>query len=196
MTRNIDWPSREEWVSEAERYARTQCHAWQRVPEAPSAWLTPDELAEGSRLAAAILKATRSALTRAGRGQERPALNADGRDAKRAVEDDDSVNALDGAWRHLIRAARRVDAAPDEAARLDALTRQMRSTRDDAAAQAVEIAVAEAIASRNSDEGWARELERRARVERGPQITTITVYEDGSSTVSDSGPYRESGIRR
>ena len=81
MPRTANWPSREEWAAKAEHYVRTQCYTWQRVSTEPSDWLTPAELAEARALAVAIVKATRTALTRAGRGNERSDLNAHGREA-------------------------------------------------------------------------------------------------------------------
>ncbi len=134
----------------------------------------------------AIVKATRTALTRAGRGHERAELNAHGREA---AQDWNDVNTLVFCWGQIARIARSVKAAPEKVERLAALSTQMIDSRDKAAQAAEDKAVADAIASRNSDAGWAKELERRARFERGPQITTITVHEDDSSTVSESMPY-------
>lgn len=187
MPRTIGWPSREEWVAKAEHYARTQCYTWQRVSTEPSDWLTPAELVEARALAVAVVKATRTALTRAGRGNERPDLNAHGREA---AQDWSDVNTLVFCWGQIARIARSVEAAPEKVERLSALSAQMVDSRDKAAQEAEDKAVADTIASRNSDAGWAKELERRARVERGPQLTTITVYEDGSSTVSEPVPFR------
>lgn len=188
MSRTISWPSREEWVAKAEHYARTQCYTWQRVSTEPSDWLTPAELDEARALAVAIVKATRTALTRAGRGNERPDLNTHGREA---AQDWNDVNTLVFCWGQIARIARSVEAASEKVERLAALSAQMVDSRDKAAQTAEDKAVAETIASRNSDAGWAKELERRARVERGPQITTITVHADGSSTVSEPKPYQE-----
>ncbi|MFD4596742.1 hypothetical protein ACFWPQ_01790 [Streptomyces sp. NPDC058464] len=188
MPRTAIWPSREEWAAKAEHATRTQCYTWQRVSTEPSDWLTPAELDEARTLAVAIVKATRAALTRAGRGNERPDLNAHGREA---AQDWNDVNTLVFCWGQIARIARSVEAAPEKVERLTVLSTQMVAGRDKAAQEAEEKAVADAIATRNSDAGWAKELERRARFERGPQITTITVYEDGSSTVSEPQPYIE-----
>lgn len=187
MPRTINWPGREEWAAEAEHFTRTQCHGWQRVSSEPSDWLTSAELDEARTLAVVIVKAARTALTRVGRGSERVHLNAYGREA---AEDWADVSALSYAWAHIARIARSVEAAPEKVERLAALNGQMTGTRDKAAMAAEEEAVAEAVARRSSDAGWAKELERRARVERGPQLTTITVHEDGSSTVSEPVPFR------
>lgn len=187
MPRTISWPSREEWVAKAEHYVRTQCYTWQRVSTEPSDWLTPAELDEARALAVAIVKATRTALTRAGRGNERPDLNTHGREA---AQDWNDVNTLVFRWGQIARIARSVEAASEKVERLAALSAQMVDSRDKAAQTAEDKAVAETIASRNSDAGWAKELERRARVERGPQLTTITVHDDGSSTVSEPVPFR------
>lgn len=187
MPRTISWPSREEWVAKAEHYARTQCYTWQRVSTEPSDWLTSAKLDEARTLAVAIVKATRTALTRAGRGNERPDLNAHGREA---AQDWNDVNTLVFCWGQIVRIARSVEAASEKVERLATLSAQMVDSRDKAAQAAEDKAVADTIASRNSDAGWAKELERRARVERGPQITTITVHDDGSSTVSEPVPFR------
>jgi hypothetical protein len=188
MPRTANWPSREEWVAEAEHFTRTQCHTWQRVSDEPSDWLTTAELDEARSLTTAIIKAARTALTRVGRGAERADLNAYGREA---AQDDADVSALTYSWTHIVRIARSVDAAPDEIQRLATLSELMIGSRDKAAQAAEDKAVAEAIARRNSDAGWAKELERRARFERGPQLTTITVFEDGSTETSGPEPYIE-----
>jgi len=188
MPRTANWPSREEWAAKAEQYARTQCFSWERVSSEPSDWLTPAELDEARTLAAAIVKATRAALTRAGRGNERPDLNAHGREAAKDWTD---VNGIAYSWKRIARIARSVEAAPEKVERLTALSTQMTDSRDKAAQAAEEKAVADTIASRNSDAGWAKELERRARFERGPQLTTITVYGDGSTETSGPEPYIE-----
>lgn len=188
MPRTANWPSREEWAAKAEHYVRTQCYTWQRVSTEPSDWLTPAELAEARALAVAIVKATRTALTRAGRGNERSDLNAHGREA---AQDWNDVNTLVFCWGQIARIARSVEAAPEKVERLAVLSSQMTDSRDKAAQAAEDKAVADTIASRNSDAGWAKELERRARFERGPQITTITVFEDGTTEVGEPKPYNE-----
>jgi hypothetical protein len=188
MPRTANWPSREEWAAKAEHAARTQCFTRQRVSAEPHEWLTADELTEARSLAVDVVKATRTALTKAGRAAERSDLNAHGREA---AEDWADVNALSFCWRQITRIANSVDATPEETERLAALAAQMIDKRDRAAQAAEDQAVAEAIARRNIDAGWAKELERRARFERGPQITTITVHEGGSTTVSGPEPYIE-----
>jgi hypothetical protein len=187
MPRTVNWPSREEWVAKAEHATRTQCFTWQRVSSDPDAWLSADELTEARSLAVAVIKATRTALTKAGRAAERADLNAHGREAAESWD----VNELNYCWKSITRMASSVAAAPEQTWRLKALSTQMIEARDEAAQDAEDKAVAEAIARRNSDAGWAKELERRARFERGPQITTVTVHEDGSSTVSGPEPYIE-----
>lgn len=187
MTRTANWPSREEWAAKAEHAARTQCFTWQRVSGDPDAWLTADELAEARSLAVVIVKATRTALTKAGRAAERSDLNAHGREGAEAWD----VNDLNYCWKNITRIAASVDAAPEASRRLADLSTQMVDSRDRAAQTAEDQAVAEAIARRNTDAGWAKELERRARFERGPQLTTITVFEDGSTEVSGPEPYIE-----
>lgn len=187
MPRTANWPSREEWVAKAEHATRTQCLTWQRVSSDPDAWLTADELTEARSLAVAIIKATRTALTKAGRAAERTDLNAHGREAAETWD----VNELNYCWKSITRMANSVAAAPEEAQRLAALSTQMIEARDETAQGAEDKAVAEAIARRNSDAGWVKELERRARFERGPQLTTITVFKDGSTETSGPEPYIE-----
>lgn len=186
MARNITWPSREQWAADAEHSARTQCYTWQRVSAEPTAWITDAELAEARQLAVAVVKAARTGLTRAGRGDERPTLNSYGRDA---AIDWTEVNDLSYNWGHITSIARSVNAAPEQAARLAELCGQMTRCRDAAARDAVEKAVAEAVATRNSEAGWAKELERRARIERGPLLTVHTIHEDCTGTTDAPVPY-------
>lgn len=186
MPRTINWPTREEWAAKAEHATRTQCYTWQRVSADPADWLTTDELDEARALAVAVVKATRTALTRAGRGNERSTLNAHGREA---ACDWAEVNDLSYAWGHIVSIAQSVQAVPEQTDRLAALGGQMVQRRDEAAKAAEEMAVADAIASRKTDAGWAKELERRARIERGPMVTTTTVHADGSTTTTGPVPY-------
>lgn len=60
----------------------------------------------------------------------------------------------------------------------------------------MQAAIAREVANRNSDEGWARELQRRERVRRGPTVTTIAVHADCTSTVGETRPFRMPGILR
>lgn len=78
------------------------------------------------------------------------------------------LSGLDG-WQRLAE----LDAAW-QAARLRAA--------DEALAQAIE----DEVAKRNSDEGWAKELERRARIDGGPLITS-----GSPSPVTTSTPTKE-----
>lgn len=192
MPRNINWPTREEWQAKGEYAARTQCYTWQRVSTDPAEWLTADELTEARSLAVAVVKATRTALTRAGRGNERPALNEHGRAAARDWAD---VNDLTYDWGRITSTASSVGAAPEQTARLAALSAAMVGRRDNAADEALETAIAREVAERATEEGWQKEVQRRARIDRGPMLTTITVHGDGTSTVGDPEPYREPGRR-
>lgn len=186
MTRTINWPTREEWAARAEHAERTSCYTWQRVSSEPSAWLSDTELTEARALAVKVVRATRTALTRAGRADERPTLNGYGRDA---AIDWAEINDLTYNWGQIASIARSVEAAPEQVARLSELCTQMTQRRDDAAKAAEDAAIARTVAERNTDTGWAKELERRARIERGPMLTTITIEPDGSSTVSGPVPY-------
>lgn len=187
MTRTINWPTREEWQAKAEHAARTSCFAHERVSDDPSDWLSGQELADGHSLAAKVVRATRIALGKAGRGNDRYALN----DANRRTRTDYATfNDVAYGWAEIARTARSVDVLPEATEQLGALAEKMQSARDEAAQAAEEQAVAKAVAERATDEAWEKELKRRARVERGPQLTTITVHEDGSSTVSGPVPFR------
>ncbi|MEV8474869.1 hypothetical protein [Streptomyces sp. NPDC051173] len=187
MPRTINWPAREEWQAKAEQYIRTQCYPWQRVSEDPATWLAADELAEVRALAVTVVKATRAALTRAGRGNERAGLNEHGRSVARDWAD---IGELSYGLSHIVCIARSVNAASEQVERLVCLAGVMVERRDQAAEADLKAAVEREVAERATDEGWAKELKRREGVECGPQITTITVHEDGTSTVSAPVPFQ------
>lgn len=184
MTSNT-WPTRTEWAAKAEYSVRTACYHSQWVSSEPRTWLTDTELAEIRTLTVAVVKATRTALTRAGQANRRTSLNSYGRGVANPYA---NVDGLGTDAARVMSIARQVDAAPELVARLDDLITAMVSARDTAADTAVNEAIARAIATRNSDEGWAKELERRARIDQGPMITTITVHGDGTSSVSAPRP--------
>ncbi|MFI5831104.1 hypothetical protein ACIA6C_28285 [Streptomyces sp. NPDC051578] len=187
MPRPISWPTREEWQAKAEQSERTSCFARERVSSDPAEWLGTDQIAEGRVAAAKLVRATRIALGKAGLAGERSSLNQWYRDA---ADEGATVDDLASGWFHVTRYARMVQVMPEAADRLAVLGEALRTARDAAAEAVEEKAVATAVATRASDEGWAKELERRARVERGPQVTTITVHQDGSSTVSAPVPFQ------
>lgn len=74
-------------------------------------------------------------------------------------------------WGRICVAAKAVDAATVEAKRLNELARSMGFRRDCLAAEALQSAIRREIDKRNSDNGWADELERRASIEAGPLVT-------------------------
>ncbi|WP_405747888.1 hypothetical protein [Streptomyces canus] len=187
MPRTIDWPTRDEWQAKAEQSERTSCFPRQRVSSDPADWLTADEIDEGRKLAAKLVRATRIALGKADRVADRYDMNDWNR---RAVDEDADVDDVASGWWQIARYARSVDVIPEAADHLTALSESMRQKRDSAADAAEEQAVAKAVAEGATDEAWEKELKRRTRVERGPQVTTITVHEDGSSTVSEPVPFR------
>ncbi|MFD9069126.1 hypothetical protein [Streptomyces lasiicapitis] len=187
MTRTISWPTREEWQAKAEQSERTSCFPHQRVSSDPTDWLTTGELTEGLKLAAKLVRAARIALGKADRAADRYDMNDWNR---RAVDEDADVDDVASGWWQVARYARSVDVQRDAADRLAALAEAMRQARDAAGEEATEQAVAKVVAARATDAEWEKELQRRARVERGPQVTTITVHEDGSSTVSEPVPFR------
>jgi hypothetical protein len=63
---------------------------------------------------------------------------------------------------------------PDQAmlARLDELEARYATLRQQAAGEALESAIAREVAERNTDEGWAMELKRRARIDGGVHLIT------------------------
>jgi hypothetical protein len=187
MTRTINWPTREEWQAKAEQSARTSCFARERVSSVPTEWISADEMTEGRELAAKLVRATRIALGKAGRAGERPSLNQWNRDA---LDADATVDDVASGWWQIARYARSADVMPEAADRLTALSESMRQKRDSAGEAAEERAVAKAANERSTDEAWAKEVMRRTRIERGPQLTTITVHDDGSTTVSEPVPFR------
>lgn len=168
------WPTREEWAAKAEHSVRTACYTNQRVSSSPTAWLTDAELAEARTLAVQIIKATRTALTRAGRADERPALNKAGR---RAAYEYADIDELGQEWSRIAGIADSVQAAPEATNRLSDLVVKMLTARDAAAQADLAAAIERTIAVRNTDEGWAIELERRARIDAGP---VVTIYRAGS----------------
>lgn len=187
MPRTISWPTREEWQAKAEQSARTSCFARERVSPDPADWLSASQITEGRAVAAKLVRATRIALGKAGLADERPGLN---QWYRFAADEDATVDDLASGWFHVARYARTVQVMPEAADRLAVLGEALRTARDAAAEAAEEEAVAKALATRASDEGWAKELERRARIERGPQITTRTIHEDGSSTAEGPVPFQ------
>lgn len=162
------WPTREEWAAKAEHSVRTACYLTQRVTANPAAWLTDAELTEARTLTTQIVKATRAALTRAGRADDRPMLNKYGRSAANQYAD---VDDLARAWGHIGSIAKSVHATADQVEQLDALAAKMLTARNSAAQADLDAAIEKAIAVRNTDEGWQQELERRARIDAGPVVT-------------------------
>lgn len=119
-------------------------------------------------MAVAIVKATRTALTRVGRANERTSLNSYGRHVAR---DYVQVDELHLNCMRIITVARSVQAASDSVDRLGNLIDDMIGAREAAAEQAVTEAVAREVAKRSSVEGWNQELERRAQIDGGQHIT-------------------------
>ncbi|MFJ5927994.1 hypothetical protein ACIQF6_35905 [Kitasatospora sp. NPDC092948] len=188
MPRTVDWPTREQWQADAAHAERTSRHAVDRVPADPASWLPPAELAEARRLAATVVRQARTALTDAGKAAHRPTLNAYGREA---ADSDATVSALTCAWWSILRVAEEQgNLSTPETARLHKVYEELTSSHREGAQAAEEQAVRRAVEYRATEEAWQAELARRARVERGPQVTTITVHGDGTSTVSDPEPYR------
>ncbi len=188
MSRGISWPTREEWQAEAERAERTSRHAAERVPSDPADWLIREELAEARALAAKVVRQARAALTTAGNAAHRPTLNEYGREA---ADPDAGVTALTCAWRSILRIAdEQGQLSTPETARLRQVYEELTTSHREGAQAAEDQAVRAAVAYRATDEAWAEELRRRARVGRGPQVTTLTVHGDGSATTTGPKPYR------
>lgn len=159
-----------EWIADAEHYVRTSCYTTQRVSSTPTDWITKDEVADGRDLAIAIVKATRTALTKAGRASERPSLNSYGRRAASPYAD---VDELGNAWGQILTYAHSVNAAPEQADRLNHLATEMVIRRDRAATEALAAAIQREVERRNANGAWERELERRASIAAGPLVTRI-----------------------
>jgi len=162
------WPTREGWAAKAEHSVRTACYLSQRVSSNPTTWITEAELTEARALVVQIIKATRAALTRAGRADERAGLNKAGRRAGCEYAD---VDELGQEWSRIAGIADSVQAASDASSRLSDLVVKMLTARDAAAQADLDAAIERAVALRNTDEGWAAELERRASIEAGPLVT-------------------------
>jgi hypothetical protein len=176
------WPTREEWAAKAEHSVRTSCYTSQRVSDFPSEWLTFDQLMEARRLVASIVKATRPAINREARAARadadeerlrivlgaRAQLN-DGNKYSLALYRE--AGRLAQAWTNIAGAARTAGTDGPEADRLNSLAVEMLANRDTAAKADLAAAIEREVAKRNSDEGWAAELERRARIDAGPVIT-------------------------
>jgi hypothetical protein len=185
MSTSNTWPTRTEWAAKAEHAVRTSCYHSQWVSSEPRTWLTEAQLVELRTLTIAIVKATRTALTRAGQAEKRVSLNAYGRGVANSYA---SVDQLGTDAARVMSIARQVDAAPELVAQLDALITAMVTARDTAADAELNAAIARAINTRNTDEGWAKELERRARIDAGPMVTMVTVHSDGTTTQSAPRP--------
>ncbi|MFB8236116.1 hypothetical protein ACFC58_06150 [Kitasatospora purpeofusca] len=187
MPRTVAWPTRDQWQAEAERAERTSRAALTRVSSDPAEWLTPEELTEARRLAAAVVRQARKALVTTGNVAHRPTLNEHGREA---ATDHAEVIDLTYAWWSILRiAAEQGNLSTPETERLRAVHTDLSAKHRQAAQAAEDEAVRRAVEYRATEEAWQEELTRRARVERGPQVTVITVHGDGTSTVSDPRPY-------
>ncbi|MEU5539028.1 hypothetical protein [Streptomyces sp. NPDC020362] len=68
----------------------------------------------------------------------------------------------------------------------------MAVARDAAAEKPLQAAIERKVARRSSEEGWQQELARRDQVTCGPQITTVTIHADGSTTSSEPRPWQMS----
>ena len=173
------WPSREQWAAKAEHSVRTACYKAQRVSNSLAAWLTADQIVETVDLVDQIVKAGRREINRRLRstdtGTERAALlghrsqlNAAARRARQYLSE---VDELAHAWGRINETAQALGVATGEVDRLGTLCVGMVQRRDAAAEEALQAAIDRTVAERNSDAGWAKELERRARIEAGPTVT-------------------------
>ncbi|UBU11616.1 hypothetical protein [Nonomuraea gerenzanensis] len=184
------WPTREEWAAGAEDAVRTQCYPWQRVPESVEHYLTPAEVAERDQFDRDLSAATRPVVAteikrlKATLPSARPtkvmeafhwyeALDPQGQETEQRIQILERVRT---ALYHRARGIAADDresvfSVPDmvtnqtELKRLDALNTKHSRLRDKAIEQALHEAIAREVAHRNSDEGWAAELERRARID-------------------------------
>ncbi|MGW6912534.1 hypothetical protein ACWGB8_01730 [Kitasatospora sp. NPDC054939] len=90
--------------------------------------------------------------------------------ARRALDAYATVSELLFDWGRVGAAAVQVGAADEQTDRLDKLQHVLAERRDTAAQAALREAIDRTVARRNSDEGWAAELERRAEIDAGPRI--------------------------
>ncbi|MEV7013342.1 hypothetical protein [Streptosporangium sp. NPDC051022] len=76
---------------------------------------------------------------------------------------------------HSVLSANVAPLVPDTEAlgRLAELEAKYIRLREQAAQDALDAVIARTVAERNSDEGWARELERRARIDNGPVVHVV-----------------------
>lgn len=178
-----NWPTRAEWQADAARYTRTRTSQYDRIPRKLSAYLTDEETTALGHLTEHVIRTTRAALTRARRGDQRPHLNAAGRAVRDELKSTDPVITTiiyDG--RTITTMAREAGADSEPVERLAALLATLRTHYLAAAEQAEAAAIAAEEARRTTDEAWEAELQRRQRVEAGPQVKTITCNRDGSTT--------------
>ncbi|MGP4008176.1 hypothetical protein [Streptomyces sp. 4N124] len=87
---------------------------------------------------------------------------------RRGTSDYATVDDINHSIGRVIDYALRYDAPASTVDRLAALVARLLQHRDGAAQTALDAAIREEVAKRNSDEGWAKELERRARIGRDP----------------------------
>jgi hypothetical protein len=92
-------------------------------------------------------------------------------EAKRALDEYATVDNLLIAWGRIGGAAVHADAAQVETDRLNALQHALVDRCNTAAEKALRDAIERTIARRNTDDGWAAELERRAGIDAGPRVT-------------------------
>jgi hypothetical protein len=190
----IEWPTREEWMADAERHVRQACYPSERIPNEIEHYLSAAELAERDRLRVEIATATRPLLTaeinrlRA----EFPDLPTRGRDRIRwlvALDDTDPERAelaagiphLEADRRTLTRYLRNGDtgpygnplagsaiterADPVQLARLRELDELYRQRHAEAAETATREAVEREVARRRTDEAWQHQRQLWARID-------------------------------
>jgi hypothetical protein len=170
------WPTREEWAAKAEHSVRTVCYTSQRVSQDPQTWLSTEQLAEATRLVNEIVKASRREINRRVRENidtdatpsHRRQLNSANTSSKSIYR---QVDTLARDWSRLAEVGNAMGAAPKQADRLASLCAEMLRNRDAAAQADLDTAIAREVAKRNTDAGWAAELERRASIEAGPLVT-------------------------
>lgn len=201
------WPTREQWAAAAEHAVRTACYAIERVPEGAEHYLTGDEFAERDRLYVALSTAVRRPLTAEIKrlssllpspppdhplvrnswyrnllpqqqaiwqqiGALRTARLDIGRRAKGQPYGLMHYSVLSPEVGPFVADAEGLD-------RLAALEAKYLRLRKQAAQEALDAAIAAAVAERNSDEGWAKELRRRARIDDGPTINATVHWPEG-----------------
>ncbi|WP_354643903.1 hypothetical protein [Kitasatospora camelliae] len=200
MTQRV-WPTREEWAAKAEYSVRTFCTMYERLPAdavftTPDEDTEAQRLAQ--TLATAVRPLLNAEINRlktllpdrpkAGRARTNWFIELEGTRYDNAcnlgsleeLRRDIARSAKAGAWGRIHWEISRINRSYpainlcqllNDLDALDATVTRAEDRRRTEAQRLEDEAVAHEMAKRNTDDGWAKELERRARVEAGPLVT-------------------------